>query len=345
MPVRKKTPQNAPAAKKKASRSRATRGRSFTPSPESELPIEIVEGARYWSVDDAELLVKQIAGDIVHYTIDDGENVFTEKRGRFREIVERRIGDDVAAAAPGPREVKATVDGKDAQIVIDGTTGKVLQPGEQATLIQTPIEDLVHQLVKHDALIAELASQRGSISNQLKNAKERREEIIAEIKHRDPSAPSLFTPSPSDADDFDDFGRRGVKWARLSGITSCGIRRAWKKRSAITRMRMRTADAEQALVLKAARSRSGEGVLRDMTAMQKLRTEREAQALQILARGGKYSRMDLIREFFSVRRDQMSEFALHKMMLDLEERGLAVAEKQKIRGAFSRFRFVYKAAA
>ncbi len=180
----------------------------FQPSAQAELPIEIVEDGRYWSVDEAELLVKRVAGDTVHYTVDDGEMVFTEKHGRFREIVVKRIGEVEDAPAPGPRDVKATVDGNDASIVIDGTTGKVLQPGEQATLIQTPIEDLVHQLVKHDALIAELASQRGSISNQLKNAKERREEIIAEIKHRDPSAPSLFTPAPEldDIDDEEDAG-------------------------------------------------------------------------------------------------------------------------------------------
>ena len=177
--------------------------KAFQPSPESEPPIEIVEGGRYWSVDDAELLVKKIAGDVVHYTIDDGETIFSEKRARFSEIVERRISGGVTEPSPGPREVKATVDGKDAQIVIDGTTGKVLQPGEQATLIQIPIEDLAHQLVKHDVLIADLASQRGWISNQLKNAKERREEIIAEIKHRDPTAPSLFAPTPSDLDDFE----------------------------------------------------------------------------------------------------------------------------------------------
>ncbi len=82
-----------------------------------------------------------------------------------------------------------------------------------------------------------------------------------------------------------------------------------------------------------------------MTMMQRLRVQRESHALQILSRGGKFSRSDLIREFFWARRDQVSEKALHAMMLRFERQGLVVAEKERIHGAFSRFRFVYKVAA
>ncbi len=79
-----------------------------------------------------------------------------------------------------------------------------------------------------------------------------------------------------------------------------------------------------------------------MTTMQRLRSQREAQALRILAQGGKYSRADIIREFVATRCDPISEGALKKMLLDFERRGLVSAEKETIRGAFSHFRFVYR---
>lgn len=167
--------------------------------PEYDGPVtEIVEGARYQSAGgDEVLVVKKIAGDVVHYTIEGHDVDFSERRVRFREIVTKRLPD-------GTRKLRTTIDGHDAELVIDGTSGKVLKSGDQATLLQEPLENLVHQLVKQDEVIADLSSRRGAISNQLKTAKERREEILAEIKHRDPSKPGLFIPDPSDADLEDD---------------------------------------------------------------------------------------------------------------------------------------------
>lgn len=169
--------------------------------------IEIVEGARYETADGLIVVVQRAtkgSAGIVRYRSEDSDLEFTEKASRFRDIIVRRVGDDVVDVPAGPREVKTTVDGQDAQLVINGQTGEVIsdKPKTKA-LVQVPLEQLVHELNVLDDEIDKVSSQRGAISNRLKLLKKQREEHIAEIKHRDPSSPGLFT-SKASADDVDD---------------------------------------------------------------------------------------------------------------------------------------------
>ncbi len=190
------------------------------PSPDAELPIEIVEGARYWSVDDAELRVTKIAGDVVHYVIDDGETVFTERRGRFREIVARRIGDELFEPADGPREVKATVDGNDAAIVIDGTTGRAAS--DVAAADADAINDVLRRLARANETLLEKERAKKKAGEDHKAAQTEQNTIVLELVrlgHAEPMLPGMsraisetrlkMTKAPED-DEFEDFEGDGA---------------------------------------------------------------------------------------------------------------------------------------
>jgi hypothetical protein len=74
------------------------------------------------------------------------------------------------------------------RIEVDAQEAELRKGPDAPLLIQVSLESLVHDLIIKDRAIADVSSRRGAISNELKRLKESREELIAEIKSRDPEA-------------------------------------------------------------------------------------------------------------------------------------------------------------
>jgi uncharacterized membrane protein len=70
-----------------------------------------------------------------------------------------------------------------------------------------------------------------------------------------------------------------------------------------------------------------------------LRAEREKQILELLKGGAQFTRMDICREL----NHEISENGVHRIMEDLEKRGLVRIEKRQIstRSTFCGAHFIY----
>ena len=105
------------------------------------------------------------------------------------------------------------------EVALDGTTGEpIVKPvevdgkpallKEQPSLVEVSLEALVHDLVQLDARIADVSSERGAISNRLKTLKERREELLSELKRRDVIGEQMplatYTPPPDEEEEGDE---------------------------------------------------------------------------------------------------------------------------------------------